>query len=95
MVMTAKREPQHKQDVRRFELYRVPPRVVAFFLSWKSRQFQYHLIYESFVLLMLFQGLAAQNSATVERHEFIISNFHTESGITLPRPASSTGPTAI
>src|SRR5271165_5006445 len=38
-----------------------------------------------FVLLMLCQGLAAQNSVTAERHEFVISNFHTESGATLPQ----------
>src|ERR1700688_3017367 len=38
-----------------------------------------------FVLLMLCQTLTAQNSVAAERHEFVISNFHTESGTTLPQ----------
>jgi len=36
-------------------------------------------------LLMLCRVLAAQNSVTAERHEYVISNFHTESGTTLPQ----------
>jgi homoserine O-acetyltransferase len=40
---------------------------------------------KTLVLLLLCQVLAAQNSAIGERHEFVISNFHTESGTTLPQ----------
>jgi homoserine O-acetyltransferase/O-succinyltransferase len=40
---------------------------------------------KTLVLLMLCQVLAAQNPAIAERHEFVISNFHTESGTTLPQ----------
>jgi hypothetical protein len=34
--------------------------------------------------LLLSKALAAQNSGTAERHEFVIKNFRTESGVTLP-----------
>src|SRR5215467_3508310 len=42
------------------------------------------------VLLFVFQTLAAQNAvippaAAPERHEFVIANFRSESGVTLPQ----------
>jgi homoserine O-acetyltransferase len=35
-------------------------------------------------LLIACQALMAQTPLTGERHEFVIANFHTESGVTLP-----------
>src|SRR5580704_12458459 len=40
---------------------------------------------KTLVLLMVCRVLAAQNSVSAERHEFVISNFPTESGTTLPQ----------
>src|SRR5580704_4833139 len=37
------------------------------------------------VLVLACGGLLAQNPVTAERHEFVIANFHTESGVVLPQ----------
>src|SRR5580704_14048223 len=37
------------------------------------------------VLVLACGGLLAQNPVTAERHEFVIANFRTESGVVLPQ----------